>query len=43
MRVTVLGASGMLGHVVARFLTEAGHSVQTPEPRFDPDSPARFI
>ena len=43
MRVTVLGASGMLGHVVGRFLTEAGHSVQIPEPRFDPNSPARFL
>ena len=31
MRVTVLGASGMLGHVVGRYLSEAGYPVQTPE------------
>ena len=43
MRVTVLGAAGMLGHVVVRHLAEAGHSVQTPAHRFDPDSPSGFL
>ena len=43
MRVTVLGAAGMLGHVVARYLAEAGHSVQTPSHRFDPESPSGFL
>jgi dTDP-4-dehydrorhamnose reductase len=43
MRVTVLGAAGMLGHVVARYLAEAGHSVQTPAHRFDPESPSGFL
>ncbi len=43
MRVTVLGASGMLGHVVARYLAEAGHAVQTPDRRFDPHSPTGFL
>ena len=43
MRVTVLGASGMLGHVVARFLAEAGHAVRCPEPRFSAESPDEFL
>ena len=43
MRVTVLGGSGMLGHVVARYLAEAGHSVHAPDHRFDPASQSGFI
>lgn len=43
MRVTVLGASGMLGHVVARYLSEAGYPVQTPDRRFEPESPTGFL
>ncbi len=43
MRVTVLGTSGMLGHVVARHLADAGHSVLTPDRRFDPGSPSGFL
>lgn len=43
MRVTVLGASGMLGHVVARFLAEAGHAIRCPEIRFRAESPDEFL
>lgn len=43
MRVTVLGASGMLGHVVARFLAEAGHEVRSPAPRFTRQAPEPFL
>jgi dTDP-4-dehydrorhamnose reductase len=43
MRITVLGASGMLGHVVARFLEEAGHPVRSIRERFAPASAGRFL
>lgn len=43
MRVTVLGASGMLGHVVARFLAEAGHEVRSPARRFARQNPGDFL
>lgn len=34
MKVFVLGHRGMLGHVVARYLAERGHGVQTTETRY---------
>jgi dTDP-4-dehydrorhamnose reductase len=34
MKVFVLGHRGMLGHVVARYLAERGHEVQTTETRY---------
>lgn len=43
MRVTVLGAQGMLGHVVARVLAEAGHEVRRASARYDPAAPRAFI
>jgi len=43
MRVTVLGASGMLGHVVARVLAEAGHPVRSTRQRFKAQAPRPFL
>lgn len=36
MKVFVLGHRGMLGHVVARYLSESGFEVVTSELRFQP-------
>ncbi len=43
MRITVLGSKGMLGHVVARVLAEAGHEVRNEATRYDPAAPRGFI
>ena len=43
MRITVLGSKGMLGHVVARVLAEAGHEVRNEAARYDPAAPRSFM
>ncbi len=43
MKIVVLGENGMLGHVVVRVLTEAGHEVLGNETRFDSSEPSAFI
>ena len=42
MRVCVLGERGMLGHVVARVIREAGHEVVAVPGRFCSSAPQEF-
>ncbi len=43
MRVCVLGHRGMLGHVVCRYLKEAGHKVLTLDGRFEASHSGAFV
>lgn len=43
MRICVLGATGMLGHVVTQYFTERGCHVYSPETRFSMSGATQFI